>query len=153
MKPWMKNAYVFLVAGAAYLAGQYFRGVWFLKYPILSVCRNSVDSAGVFCNSPYVTTLGFPLIVLGRFLAAIGIVLLLADRHSWRVWFRFSLFYVPIATALVLWIYPTKTAGFSLIGSTGYDFGVANAGWLYLFATIGIVIWTRVPPKNKVQGR
>ena len=144
----MKNLYkkgsVFVVAVVLYLVGQYFRGVWFLGSSI-SVCRNSVDQWGTFCNSPYIDTFGYPLITAGEFLAVIAVVLLFANERALRRWFKFSLFYIPIVSVLVLLIFPIPFSwglGLDVSGvlTINYDVGVHLAGWLYLFATLYIVI-------------
>lgn len=137
MTHWYKKFSVFVVAAITYLVGQYFRGSWLADQNIRTFCHSYTENGKLYCNSPYLDTLGWPLITLGEFLAVIGIVLLFANERALHRWFKFSLFYVPIATILVLWIYPL-TAPLGAIA--GYDVGVNNAGWLYLFATLYIVL-------------
>ncbi len=138
MKISIKKLGIFIVAGIIYIVGQYFRGVWFLSTFIPNVCRNSVDDSGVFCNSPYVETLGIPLITAGEILAVVGIILLFANERAWRAWAKFSLVYIPVATVLTLWIFPFKLPpGVEVSLSRGvYDFGV-----LYAIITLCIVIF------------
>ncbi|MDE2079300.1 MAG: DUF202 domain-containing protein [Patescibacteria group bacterium] len=135
-----KKISVFIVAGIVYLIGQYFRGVWFLGSFIPNTCGHAEAGGIPFCNSPYLDTFGWPLIIIGEFLAAIGVILLFANERGFRAWLKFSLFYVPIAAALVLWIYPIHTF---LGGVATYSVGVTNAGWLYVIITVIIVLWTR----------
>lgn len=145
MRTWTKKASIFIAAALAYLVGQYFRGVWLAGAAIRPFCRSYLENGRIYCNSPYYDTWGLPLIVLGKFLGAIGLVLLFANERGWRAWLKFSAFYIPIATALILWIYPYRFSLFMLGDQTvEYASGVSRAGWLYLFATIGIVIWTRI---------
>jgi uncharacterized membrane protein len=134
---WHKKISIFVLAGIAYLVGQYFRGVWFLGSSIPNVCGHAEAGGVPFCNSPYLDTLGYPLIVLGQMLALVGIVMLFADERGWRRWLKFSLVYVPIATALTFWMYPTH----SLLGApVPITQGVYLFGYPYVFITLGIVL-------------
>ncbi|PIR83236.1 hypothetical protein COU19_01440 [Candidatus Kaiserbacteria bacterium CG10_big_fil_rev_8_21_14_0_10_56_12] len=137
-----KKALVFVLAGVTYLAGQYFRGVWFLHLSI-GTCKNSVDDWGVFCNSPYVGTLGWPLIDLGAMMLVVAIVLLLANAETFHRWLKFTLYYVPIVVLLDLLIYPMSSGiGFIMSGPPlGYEKGIYPFGKLFVLITIGIVLW------------
>lgn len=138
MKLWVKKLLVFVVAGVSYLLGQYFRGAWFLHFPI-NVCGHAVDSAGVFCNSPYMLTVGWPLIDLGKMLLLIAVILLAANRSSFRSWLKFSAFYIPIALILMWFIYPLRFfPGAPLLT---YGTGVRPFGSLYVIVTLAMVLW------------
>ena len=141
----MKNLYkkgsVFVVAVVLYLVGQYFRGVWFLGSSI-SVCRNSVDQWGTFCNSPYIDTFGYPVIVAAEFLVVIAAILLFAKERALHRWLRFSLYFVPLAFIFVVSLFPLPLGGGLDIGEivAGYSVGVRLVGYVYIFATLYIVI-------------
>lgn len=132
-----KKIAVFVLAGVVYLAGQYFRGVWFQNF-FINPCRNSIDNWGVFCNSPYVETFGFPLIALGQMLAIVAVILLLANTDTFRKWLKFSAYYIPIAVVLAYWIYPIRFPPGPVVPISQ---GVYPFGWLYVVITLGIVLW------------
>ena len=137
MNLWYKKISVFVVAGVVYLAGQYFRGVWFNpSWP--SPCQEIHSGSVVYCNAPYLDTLGFPLIFLGQMLAIIAVILLFANADTFRKWLKFSLFYIPIVILLDLWIYPLR---FPPGPVASYEQGVYPFGWLYVLITVGIVLW------------
>ncbi|MHB8913433.1 MAG: hypothetical protein ACYC4I_00250 [Minisyncoccota bacterium] len=100
----------------------------------------------MFCNSPYVGTLGFPLIDLGQMLAVVALILLFANAATFRKWLKFSLFYIPIATALTLWMYPTRTP---LGGTVPISQGVYLFGYLFIIITLGIVLWNLFTARRK----
>ena len=135
-----KKALVFVVAGLAYLAGQYFRGVWFLGSVVPNVCGYAMSDGVRFCNSPYLNTLGWPLIMLGQMLALVALVLLFADARSFRRWLRFSRVYVPIAAVIIVLVFPVPMPlGLELprVGAIRF-FGV-----LYALVAAGIILWSR----------
>ena len=143
MNLWHKKISVFVLAGAVYLAGQYFRGVWFLGSIIPNTCGHAEAGGVPFCNSPYLDTLGWPLIVLGQMLAAAAVILLFANAAAFRRFIKFSIFYVPIATALTLWIYPfTFGLGFTLHSVIPISAGVGLFGEIYVLITLGIVLYS-----------
>ncbi len=137
MNVWYKKSFVFVVAGVVYLMGQYFRGVWFLGSGIPNVCGNAEFGGVPFCNSPYLDTLGWPLIILGQVLAVVAVILLFANTDTFRKWFKFSLFYIPITTALALWMYPAHTP---LGGVVPISQGAYLFGNLFIIATLIIVV-------------
>ncbi len=138
MKLWYKKSIVFVLAGISYLIGQYFRGVWFLGSTIPNVCGHAEASGVPFCNSQYLDTLGWPLIVLGQTLAIIGIILLFANAQAFHKWLRFSYWYVPLATLLTFAMYPTTTP---LGGVVPITQGVYLFGRIYIIITASIVMW------------
>lgn len=134
---WYRKASVFVVAGVVYLAGQYFRGMWFVNTNLQGFCRSYFENGKAYCNSPYMETLGWPLIHLGQTLAIAAIILLFANAVTFRKWLKFSLFYIPIATALTLWMYPAHTP---LGGVVPISQGVYLFGGLFVISTLSIVI-------------
>ncbi len=145
MKIWMKRGSVFLIAGVVYLVGQYFRGVWFNpSWP--SPCQEIHSGSVVYCNAPYLDTLGFPLIFLGQMLAIVAIILLFASADTFRKWLKFSIFYIPIAIILANLIYPFRLppGPVVLISSAVYPFG-----WLFVIITLGIVLWSLLTSRRK----
>ncbi len=135
-----KKTLVFVIAGLAYLAGQYFRGVWFLSTGIQSFCQPYLENGKTYCNSPYLNTLGWPLIMLGQMLALLALVLLFADARSFRRWLRFSRVYVPIAAVIIVLVFPVPMPlglELSRVGAIRF-FGV-----LYAAVAAGIILWSR----------
>ncbi len=125
-----------MIAGAAYLAGQYLRGVWF-QHLSINTCRYATDSWGVFCNSPYLDQ-GYALLTLAQVIAITAAILLFVNAATFRKWLKFSAFYIPVATALTLWMYPAHTF---LGGVAPVSQGVHLFGNLYIIITLGIVLW------------
>ena len=147
MKFWWNRVAVFLVAGVLYLVGQYFRGYWFPNFTWPFSCQEIHFGTSVYCNPIYLETLGWPLIVAGEFLALVGVVLLFANERGFRAWLKFSLYYIPIAAALTLWIFPLHLGfGFDLNTTVPISQGVNDFGKLYLLITLGIVLWRRFRP-------
>lgn len=138
MNLWYKKISLFVIAGVVYLVGQYFRGVWFQHF-FINPCRYSTDNWGVFCNSPYVETFGFPLIALGQMLAIIAVILLFANASAFRSWLKFSAFYIPIAVILDFLIYPIRFS--SLSPELTYSQGVYPFGWLFVIISLFIIIY------------
>lgn len=134
MNLWYKKSIVFVLAGISYAVGQYLRGEWF-QHIFFSICRYSVDSWGVFCNSPYLTQ-GFTLILLGQTLAIVALLLLFANTQTFHKWWRFSYWYLPIATLLTFSMYPTTTL---LGGVVPITQGVRLFGEPYVIITAYIV--------------
>jgi hypothetical protein len=128
---------VFLTAALAYLIGQYFRGYWLPHTTWPFACHLIRSGVSTYCDPIFIDILGYPLIVTGEFLAVVAVVLLFANEHAWMRWRKFSLYFIPIAFVLVLWIYPITTP---MGGIAPYAVGVRNAGWLYLLATLYIVL-------------
>ena len=145
MNLWYKKAFVFVLAGITYLVGQYFRGVWFLGSAVPNVCGHAEAGGVPFCNSPYLDTLGWPLILLGQTLAIVAIILLFANATTFRRWLKFSVFYIPIATVLTFWMYPTYTPLGALVPLSQ---GVYLFGNLFALITFGIVLWSFFPRKK-----
>lgn len=140
MNLWYKKISVFAAAGVVYLVGQYFRGVWFNPaWP--SACQEIHSGSMVYCNSPYLDTLGWPLIDLGQMLAIVAIILLFANAATFRKWLKFSLFYIPIAVGLVYLIYPINIGLGFLSQPTPRSQGVYPFGSLFVIITLGIVGW------------
>ncbi len=137
MNLWYKKGLIFVVAGISYLVGQYFRGVWFLGSTIPNVCGHAESGGVPFCNSPYLDTLGWPLIILGQVLAVVALIMLFANATIFRTWLKFSLYYIPIAALLTFWMYPTTTP---LGGVVPVSQGVIVFGWLYAILTFLIVL-------------
>ncbi|MHB8860627.1 MAG: hypothetical protein ACYC48_02735 [Minisyncoccota bacterium] len=147
MNLWYKKSSIFVIAGVVYLVGQYFRGVWFLGSMIPNVCGDARFGGVVFCNSPYLDTLGWPLIDLGQMLAVVALILLFANAATFRKWLKFSLFYIPIVVVLDLLIYPIRF--FSLSPELTYSQGVYPFGDLFIIITLGIVLWNLFTDRRK----
>ena len=138
MNLWYKKASVFVVAGIVYLIGQYFRGAWFVDTNFQSFCHPYLENGKMYCNSPYIETLGWPLIDFGQMFVIVAVILLLMDAETFRKWFKFSIFYIPIAIILTLWMYPTQT----LLGAVvPISQGVHFFGDPYIWITFGIFLW------------
>ncbi|HCR52591.1 TPA: hypothetical protein DIV48_03030 [Candidatus Kaiserbacteria bacterium] len=134
-----KKALVFVLAGVVYLVGQYFRGVWFNpSWPF--PCQEIHSGSIVYCNAPYLDTLGWPLIALGQMLAIVAVVLLFANAVTFQKWLKFSAFYIPIAVVLDLLIYPIRFSPLTPVLT--HSQGVYPFGWLYVLITFGIVFWS-----------
>lgn len=140
MNSWIKKLSVLGVAGVVYVVGQYFRGIWFENLP-LNPCEFGVDQQGIFCNSPYVDV-GFALIDASEIFAIVGVILLFANENGMRAWWRFSRWYVPIATLLVILIGPVNLSPLGLL--SGGEGSVEPVVWLfgslYILFTLGIVL-------------
>ena len=138
MNLWHKKTSIFVLASVVYLAGQYFRGVWFNpSWPF--PCQEILSGSVVYCNAPYLDSLGFPLIALGEMLAIIAVILLFANAETFRKWLKFSAFYIPIVVVLDLLIYPISFS--TLSPALTYSQGVYPFGGFYVIATLGIVLW------------
>lgn len=136
LKSCIPKILVFLGAAVVYLLGQYFRGIWFEHF-FINTCAYAKDQWGVFCNSPYSLSLGFPLILAGEVFAIAGIIMLFATEQAWRKWLWMSAFFIPISAILINWIYPFGLPpGITVPISSG----VAVFGRLYIIITLGIVI-------------
>ncbi len=133
-----KKVLIFIIAGLTYLAGQYFRGVWFADFTWPLPCHRVFFGATSYCDPQYLDTLGFPLIALGQMLFIVAFVLLLTDAKTFHKWLKFSAFYVPIAVLLDLWIYPIRFVPNTPILT--YSQGVYPFGWLYVILTLGVVL-------------
>jgi len=141
MKLEYKKGLVFILAGAVYLSGQFFRGVWFnpsWPFPCQEIRYENV----VYCHAPYMSTLGWPLINLGIMLALVAVLLLWTSADTFRNWLRFSAVYIPIVIALDLLIFPVSLgSGLFMGGGTlGYEQGAYPFGRLFVFATLLIVL-------------
>ncbi len=141
MNLWYKKISVFVTAGLVYLTGQYFRGVWFVNTNLQGFCRSYLENGKIYCNSPYLDTLGWPLIDLGQMLAIVAVILLFANAATFRKWLKFSLFYIPIAVGLVYLIYPINIGLGFLSQPTPRSQGVYPFGELFVIITLGIVGW------------
>ena len=147
MNTWIKKPLIFVVAGALYLVGQYFRGMWFVHTNIVRFCRSYVENGKTYCNSPYINNLGWPLIIAGEYFAAIGLILLLANERGFRRWLWTSIVYIPVAFGLILWIYPLHTP---LGGVAPYAQGVRLFGNIYILITLGIVLRARFKKPKQI---
>ena len=147
MNIWYKKISVFILAGIIYLAGQYFRGVWFLGSVIPNVCGHAEFGGVPFCNSPYVSTLGWPLIDLGQMLAFIAIILIAANATTFHKWLKFSAYYIPIVAVLDLLIYPFRIFPGQPLAT--YSQGVYPFGWLYVILTFIIVVWGLITSRRR----
>ncbi|OGG48490.1 hypothetical protein A3G63_01495 [Candidatus Kaiserbacteria bacterium RIFCSPLOWO2_12_FULL_52_8] len=144
MMLWYKKITVFIAAGVVYLIGQYFRGMWFVDTNFPNICRSYIQSGKTYCNSPYLDTLGWPLIDLGQMLGVVAIILLAANAETFRKWVKFSLYYIPIVVLLDILIYPSINIGLGFLSGyqpTNYFLGVYPFGKLYVILTLGIVVW------------
>lgn len=136
---WCRKIWPFVLAEVLYLIGEYYRGYWFPGSSFRNFCRPYVENGKLFCNSPYVEQ-GFALIAAGKVFLAVAVILLFANAKGFRRWLKFSYFYVPIATILVLWLFPFDLPpGITIPLESGvYDFG-----FLYILITLGIVLYSR----------
>ena len=143
MKLTYKKVSLFAIAGVAYLVGQYFRGVWFLGSAIPNVCGHAEAGGIPFCNSPFIDTLGWPLIILGQSLAIAAIILVFANARAWHAWVRFSIWFVPISALVIISVFPVPFV-------PGFELSRANATYLFgnLYAIITALIvgisWIRI---------
>lgn len=135
-----KKALVFVLAGVVYLAGQYFRGMWFVNTNLQSFCRPYLENGKTYCNSPYLNQ-GFALIALGQILALIAVILLFANAETFRKWLKFTVWYIPIAVILDYLIYPVSFGLPGISQPATYSQGVYPFGWLYVLISLGIVLW------------
>ncbi len=135
-----RNLKVFILAALAYLVGQYFRGVWFMHTFLPSVCNGISVSHGVrVCYSPYIDTLGWPLITAGAYLAIVAVVLLFANKAGWQRWLNISKWYLPIAIFVVILLFPLGPLGAGISRSDGATF----FGNVYFIITLCVVIIER----------
>ena len=141
MKLWIKKLLISVIAGLTYLAGQYFRGVWLVNVPIRTFCHAYLENGRFYCNSPYINTLGWPLITLGEVFAVIAVIVLFANERGLRKWFRFSLVYLPLAAVLSIYLSSLRFP----LGSTIQLWGpVRFFGIIYALITAGIVLYAKV---------
>ncbi len=137
MNLWYKKGLIFVVAGISYLIGQYFRGVWFLGSTIPNVCGHAESGGVPFCNSPYLDTLGWPLIILGQVLAVVALIMLFANARAWHTWLKFSYWFIPITALIVIFVFPIPMQ----LGSELPRFGAITVfGELYAIITFLIVL-------------
>ena len=141
MNLWYKKGLVFVIACAAYLFGQYFRGEWISPtWPF--ACQLIHSGAMSYCSAPYIDTLGWPLIMLGKVLALVGLVLLFANRRGFHSWLRFSYVYVPLIAVIVVFVFPLPLAP---LAPPAPRWGAVRAfGVLYALITAGIVLYARL---------
>ncbi|VAW32391.1 hypothetical protein MNBD_CPR01-607, partial [hydrothermal vent metagenome] len=132
MKLTYKKISIFVIAGVAYIVGQYFSGVWWPRTTWPFQCHLIISKMGTYCNPVFIDTFGWPLIILGQSLAIVAIILVFANASIFKKWFRFSLYYIPIATALTFWMYPIKNI---LVGIVPISRGVYLFGNLYAIIT------------------
>ncbi|HUX81075.1 MAG TPA: hypothetical protein VMV38_02015, partial [Candidatus Paceibacterota bacterium] len=73
-------------------------------------------------------------------------ILLFANAATFHKWLKFSLFYIPIAIVLTLWMYPARTplGGVVPIAQGAYLFGS-----LFVIITLGIVLWNFFVHRSK----
>ncbi len=141
MKLWIKKLLIFVIAGFVYTFGQYFRGVWFLNSGLPNTCGHAIFNGIPFCDSPYLDTLGWPLITLGEVLAVVAVIMLFANERGLRKWFRFSLVYLPLAAVLSIYLSSLRLP----LGPTIQLWGpVRFFGIIYALVTAGIVLYARV---------
>ena len=96
-----------------------------------------MSGANSYCDPLYIDTLGIPFIIVGEVLTIVGMIILFANADIFRRWLRFSVYYVPIAVLLTLWMYPTLTP---LGGVVPISQGARLFGTLYAILSAGIVI-------------
>lgn len=140
MNTWIKKFVPFIAAGIVYLAGQYFRGPWFKDFSF-SICHKGIDAQGVFCDSLYIN-LGLALIAAAEVLAIVSIILLFANQAGFRRWFKFSLWYIPVAAVLVIWFTPTSLIALPGPGTPDYTNFTWILGYLYILITVVITLWS-----------
>jgi hypothetical protein len=148
MNLWYKKISVFAVAGVVYLVGQYYRGVWFLGSNIPNVCGHAEAGGVPFCNSPYLETLGWPLILLGQILAIVALIMLFTNAAIFRRWLKFSAWFVPIAALIVIFVFPVPMPLGAELSREG---AVRLFGGLYVIITAAIILfsWFKVWLKNR----
>ncbi len=135
MTLWYKKSVIFILAGISYIVGQYLRGVWFNpSWPF--PCQEIHSGSVIYCNAPYLAQ-GFALITLGETLAIVALILLFANARAFHKWLKFSYWYVPLATLLTFWMYPTTTL---LGGVVPITQGVRLFGEPYIVITAYVVI-------------
>lgn len=131
MKLWYKKTLVFVVAGLAYGTGLFFSA------PEKFGFCNDTQSVSYICRVPGAVNIGWPLTSLGQALAVVAIIMLFANERSWRTWFRFSVWFVPLIALIVIFVFPLPFApGYALPRD-----GAVNAfGHLYEIVTFFIVV-------------
>lgn len=137
---------IMLVAGLLYIGGQYFRGVWFMNFPI-NVCGHASDSNGAFCNSPFLDTLGWPLIEVGTILFFVSLIVLMSNNSGFMRWKKFSYFAIPAAIVLffIACVAFPKGALFFIDRTKIIDF---IGYWFYLPLTALIVLVSWLPGRK-----
>ncbi len=144
---------VFITAAVVYLIGQYYRGVWFLGTSLSSVCGYAEFDGTRFCNSPYINTLGYPLIAAGEFLTVVAVVLLFAGERGFRAWLKLSEWYLPLA---IIGTYLLSQVSINPIGlmasypAANYTFEAQLFGFIYVVLTIGAVLRGRILEKGRL---
>ena len=144
---------VFLTAAVVYLIGQYYRGVWFVGADVRSFCSSYFENGNLYCNSPYIDTLGYPLIAAGEFLAVVAVVLLFAGERGFRAWLKLSAWYLPLAVIGTYLLSQVSINPITLMASypaANYTFEAQLFGFLYVLLTIGAVLRGRVLEKGRL---
>ena len=132
MNLWYKKSLIFILAGISYCAG------FFFSNPARFGFCSGTQSSSYICRVLGAINIGWSLIALGQVLAVLAITLLFANAATFHKWLKFSVFYIPIATALTFWMYPTYTPLGALVPLSQ---GVYLFGNLFALITLGIVLW------------
>jgi len=103
MKLAQKKIALLIVAGIVYLGGQFFRGVWFINLPV-NLCGNAFDDSGRFCNSPYIGTIGWPLIEIGIILLLAAAIMLFASASVLDRWLKLNMWALPALVAVFAFV-------------------------------------------------
>jgi hypothetical protein len=145
MRNWIQKLAVFIIAGVAYLIGQYFRGYWWPNVTWPFSCARVVSGATSYCDS-YVRdpfNLAWPLIAAGKILAVIAVILLFANAAGRRAWLKMSLIYVPFTIIATVHFPVLSPLGFIGSKTPNYEAAVWFFGIPYVLITLGIVLYTR----------
>jgi len=100
MKLAHKKITLFLVAGSIFLIGQYFRGAWFGQFP----CQKIYSGSLVYCNAPYINTLGWPLIEIGIILLLAVAIMLFASASVLDRWLKLNMWALPALVAVFAFV-------------------------------------------------
>lgn len=132
MNLWHKKSLVFIFAGMSYCVG------FFFSNPARFGFCFGAQSSSYICRVPGAINIGWSFLVLAQVIAITAAILLFVNAATFRKWLKFSAFYIPVATALTLWMYPAHTF---LGGVAPVSQGVHLFGNLYIIITLGIVLW------------
>ncbi|MBI3572242.1 hypothetical protein HY091_01765 [Candidatus Kaiserbacteria bacterium] len=139
----MKNIYLklslLLIAAVFYFVGTFFANP--LPY---GLCRGA-DNVSWICQVDTGVNVGLPLLSIGEWLALVAAVLFFASETEFKRWLKFSYYFVPIAAALLVFVFPIPMP----VGTELSREGAARLlGIIYSVVTLAIVLGGRFAPKR-----
>jgi hypothetical protein len=135
----LRKTSLLVTAGVVYLLGQYLRGQWLLNTKLDFMCHPYMENGKIYCHSLYQNA-GFVFMAAGQVLAIAGIILLFANARGITTCWRFSRWYIPICTLIVIFFFPLPI--FPVVAPTGRETAVVVFGSIYIFVTFCIVLWS-----------